>query len=130
MDTLSIIVAAPIPPELCRDITAEILRVEEQDISAFDVDHEVEHGDENARIRIVYERLRGDFAFEFRLWSGGAHFFTLERDFAEEFSRRSGAPCAIDTPDGNPFTWILFTPGAAAKVIEVDDNYSIIRPLS
>jgi hypothetical protein len=91
-----------------------------------DVETEVEHGDEKAKTKIVRRRLSGDFSFELDVVFERGRFRLGNQEFAVMFALMSGSICAIDTPDANPYTWILIEPGAANRIVEIDDGGLVI----
>lgn len=126
VDTINLFSAASIEPESCRPIIAKILGIQLDAISIFDADEKAEYGLADALVRAVYERLRGDFTFELSLFFSSTALSIREYDFAEAFSRDSLSISAVDTPDGNPFTWILIMPGEQRRLVTVDDDYRIV----
>ncbi|MBY8821879.1 hypothetical protein [Sphingomonas colocasiae] len=126
MGDINILGAARIDPEACRRIAAAILETGEAAISIFDADRAIEHGGKEANIQAVYSRLRGDFTFELNLRIGKGNFPVAEDDFARAFARCSASTCAIDTADGNPFTWILFGPDADERLVTIGDDFRIL----
>ena len=125
MNTINALVAAEMELEECTHIIAGILKIPETTISTYDVDNDIEHRNREEDIRIVYNRLRGNFALEINLYFIESQFVMSERDFADLFSRRSGSACAIETSDGHPFTYILFEPERDLRIVEIDDDYRI-----
>ena len=127
MKNISIMCVDRIPYDKILHYVASIIILIDDRISLFNEDDGTFIGSESDPIKCVYTPLDQDFSFSLDVylpentsWNGS------DLDFCRMFSSKAGSQCAVDTPDGNPFTWILVN-GETSELISIDDNYKIKR---
>ena len=114
-------------PNEVLDVVVKILNSDKGSVYLFDKNTEDFIGNEDASIKCVYELVRGSFSFSLDLYfSEGSVLQKTEAEICRLFSEETGVSCAIDTPDANPYTWLLMGKGLPDRIISIDDQYNIV----